>query len=183
MCTVDMSKAMSSTPVPQTWRSGKTLYIWVRLRGMQSLPLALLRMLRMCAKSIPSNFLYTDVYSLKLFAGRDPLLRPANSPLCHYPHPHYRLVVPGGHIYLFHQSSHPLSSLALLYVCPCICPFFNPLPPHSGFQAQAVLDQHLGTEMLTPHASLVTLGLLTSDCSLTLTQHTPTSPVFGFPLC
>lgn len=88
-----------------------------------------------CAKSSSCSFLRPDVYSLKLLACRDPLLRPVKSWPCPV---HNRLVVPGSHVVVLpHQSSHSPAQL----FCLCVCPFFAPSQPQSCFLAQAVLDQ------------------------------------------
>lgn len=99
--------------------------------GGQSLPLVLVGMLRVCTKSSTSNFQDPDTYSLKLLAGRDPLLRPADlhpapTPILCITDLCFLVVVC---LFLLHQSSHPPPSPALLCVCLCVCPYSLPLPP------------------------------------------------------
>lgn len=118
---------------PGEW--DKPFPIWIRFRRMAKPPFSGASVNVECAKSSSCSFLRPDVYSLKLLACRDPLLRPAKSWPCPV---HNRLVVPGSHVVVLPcQSSHSPAQL----FCLCVCPFFAPSQPQSCFLAQAVLNQ------------------------------------------
>lgn len=118
--------------------------------GWQSLPLVLVKMLRVGAKSSTSNLLYPSFYSLKLSAEA------SYSPPHPYPHPvHNRRVLWWSYTCSCSIRVHTYRAAqpccATVYVST-LSLFLYGLP-QSDFQAQAVLDQHLSTEMLTLPAS------------------------------
>ena len=135
---IGMGTSMARTPVPQNQGNGTRPSLYGSdSEGWQSLPSSSASVKVESAKSSRCSFLHPDVYSLKLLACRDPLLRPAKSWPCPV---HNRLVVPGSHVVVLpHQSSHSPAQL----FCLCVCPFFAPSQPQSCFLAQAVLD-HIG---------------------------------------